>query len=113
MITRREIESERFAYATLELYHRIVDCFEGYALKEKIGELRAGYYDEIKIRTKEERDFIKVTILKLENFSSKIQNRSSAGTVDYTNGENIRPANCKMEKVNLNEVGSYEPLGSR
>ena len=30
----------------------------------------------------------------------------SAGTVDYTNGENIRPSNCKMEKANLNEVGS-------
>jgi len=37
---------------------------------------------------------------------------SSAGTVDYTNGENVRPSNCKMEKANLNEVGSYEPLGS-
>lgn len=66
MITRREIESERFAYATLELYHRIIDCFEGYALKEKIGELRAGYYDEIKIRTKEERDFI-LNLLKKED----------------------------------------------
>ena len=30
----------------------------------------------------------------------------STGTVDYTNGENVRPSNCKMEKANLNEVGS-------
>lgn len=59
MITkRREIESERFAYATLELYDRIVNCFGGYALNEKISELRAGYYDEVKNRSKEERDFI-------------------------------------------------------
>ena len=36
----------------------------------------------------------------------------SAGTVDYTNGENVRPSNCKMEKANLNEVGSYETLVS-
>jgi putative transposase len=31
----------------------------------------------------------------------------SAGTVDYTNGENVRPSNCKMEKANLDEVGSF------
>ena len=37
---------------------------------------------------------------------------SSAGTVDYTNGENLRPSNCKMEKANLNEVGSHETLVS-
>lgn len=36
----------------------------------------------------------------------------SAGTVDYTNGQKVRPNEIISNKAHLNEVGSYEPLGS-
>lgn len=36
----------------------------------------------------------------------------SAGTADYTNGQKVRPNEIISNKAHLNEVGSYEPLGS-
>lgn len=37
----------------------------------------------------------------------------SAGTVDYTNGQKVRPKEIISNKAHLDEVGSFEPLGSR
>lgn len=35
----------------------------------------------------------------------------SAGTVDYTNGQKVRPKEITSNKAHLDEVGSYKPLG--